>query len=303
MANESGGLMKETWIKWSDGSFVESHYDGGGYPAGFNFSLHYGPVVWEGIRSYQFTGPFDIQKINIVFLDEHIDRLFRSAKALGMEPVFTQKDIKQAIIDYVWDNALDTKEFYIRPVMYIDAPAEGVQNKEFPTKTEIFFTPIREMALPKREIKVCISNQTRGYPQHQMQIKNSANYVVNDLAYKEAKRQGFDDALLQTPTGHIAEATVANLFVMNSNGRLYTPPNDGNILEGCTRNWVIKNVGAEERPITKYDLYTAKLVFLTGTFVEMARIKQVDHAKLGGEKLFAEIHAKYKEWINVNAKF
>lgn len=289
--------MKESWKYWSDGSLIDSYMDGGGYPGGFNFSLHYGPVVWEGIRSYQFEN-----SVNIVFLREHIDRLFRSAKALGMKPRFNQKHIRNAIIDYVYDNDHVNKEYYIRPVMYIDAPAEGVQNKGSPTKVEIFYTPISEMGLPKKEIKVCISNQVRGYPQNQMQIKNSVNYMTNDLAYKEAKRQGFDDALFQTPTGHIAEATVANLFIIDHSGSICTPPSNGDILEGCTRKWVINNYPVTQRPLTRYDLYTAKCAFLTGTFVEMARIKKIDHANLGGTDSFTAIHRSYKNWIKDNAQ-
>jgi branched-chain amino acid aminotransferase len=273
-------------IFWKNNEFLSEEI-----PEGFNFSLHYGPVIWLGVKSYEIGNG----QYHILFLDKHIDRLYNSAKALNIKIPYDKEIVKNGIIQLV--EKYEDKNIYLRPCVYIDRMAEGVSrvnNENF--SIAIFPTPTNKLPIPKNGIKMHISSYNRGYPQFQMQIKNSTNYLIGQMAKEDTIRQGFDDALFQDNRGYITEAIVANFFIIKDN-IIYTPPSDGSILEGITRNWIIKEFNVKEKYLTRYDLYTADAAFISGTFVQSNWVRQIDHVELYKHELYEDLVNRYNRFI------
>lgn len=273
-------------IYWQDDAFYSE-----ASPMGFNFSNNYGPCAWEGTRCYDLGDG----KYHVLFLQEHMERLLKSAKALNIEVPFSVENLCDATLKLV--SEYDDKNIYLRHCIFINRNAEGVSRKPNESySVAIYPTPVTSLPKPKDGIKVGISTYRRGYPQFQMQIKNASNYLVGQMVKSDMERQGFDDAILQDNNGYLTEAIVSNLFIIKDN-ILYTPPSDGSILEGLTRKWVIQNFKAVQKSITRYDLYTADAAFVTGTFVEMNWIRQCDHVQYEKHESFASLHTQYKKFI------
>jgi branched-chain amino acid aminotransferase len=262
----------------------------------FNFSLHYSsPCVWEGIRSYK---SFTKKDTNIVALTAHIDRLYDSAKIVGINIPFTKAELIQGCKDLVRKNG--GGDLYLRPVVYAGQDAESISNTKNIINVDIYVLPIPKLHGDKLGISVGFSSFTRGYPQFQMQAKSSGNYVHTQLCTQEKEDMGVDDLFLFDNQGYITEALVANVFVVK-NGVLMTPPNDGSILPGITRYNVftifnhpafkaklLKDTKATEMPkffaekkITRADILTADEVFLCGTYAEIVPVIKVAGREIG----------------------
>lgn len=275
-------------IYWKNNKFLDEET-----PEGFNFSLHYGPVIWLGIRSYEIGN----NQYNILFLDKHISRLYDSAKALNMKIPCDKETLKEGIISLV--EKFDDKNLYLRPCVFIDRLAEGVvRNDSEQFSVAVYPTSMDKLPKPKNGIKMSISSYIRGYPQFQMQIKNASNYLVGQMAKNDTIRQGFDDSLFQDNNGYITEAIVANFFIIK-NDIIYTPPNNGSILEGITRNWIINNSGfdVKEKNLTRYDVYTADAAFISGTYVCVNWIRQIDHIEYSKHDLYIDLKNRYEKFI------
>ncbi|MFN5651481.1 MAG: branched-chain amino acid transaminase [Actinomycetes bacterium] len=240
-------------------------------------TLHYGTGVFEGIRAYETSdGPA------VFRLTEHIERLFRSAKILGMEIPYTVDEIIQATKDTVRSTGLPG--CYVRPIAYYGYGEMGLNTLPCKVDVAIACWPwgayLGEEALTKG-VRMKISSWKR--LDHNMlppAAKTVANYANSSLAKVEALRAGYDEAILLNNEGLVSECTGENLFVVRG-GRVITPPLAAGALEGITQWSVIKileDMGyeVEKGNIARSDLYIAEEIFCVGTAAEVSAINSVD---------------------------
>jgi branched-chain amino acid aminotransferase len=240
-------------------------------------TLHYGTGVFEGIRAYESAdGPA------VFRLTEHIERLFRSAKILGMEIPYSVEEIVQATKDTVRSTGL--QGCYIRPIAYYGYGEMGLNTLPCTVDVAIACWPwgayLGEEALTKG-VRMKISSWKR--LDHNMlppAAKTVANYANSSLAKVEALRAGYDEAILLNNEGLVSECTGENLFVVR-NGTVITPPLSAGALEGITQDSVItilEDMGykVEKGNIARSDLYIAEEIFCVGTAAEVSAINSVD---------------------------
>ena len=275
-------------------------------------TLHYGAGVFEGIRCYQCS-----DGTSAVFrLEEHVTRLFDSAKVVQMQIPFTPEEISQAIIDTLRVNNL--REGYIRPLVFIGDGAMGVYPGDNPVHVIIAVWPwgayLGDEALHKG-ITVKTSSFTRHHVNVMMtKAKVCGNYVNSVLAKREALADGYDEALMLDVDGYVAEASGENLFIVKKS-ILKTPPL-GPVLPGITRDCLItlaRDMGyaVQEQRFTRDEVYTADEAFFTGTAAEVTPIRELDRRTIGqGEagavtsllqqEFFRVVHGdnlKYAGWL------
>ncbi len=275
-------------------------------------TLHYGVGVFEGIRSYKCSDGTSA----IFRLEEHVERLFNSAKTVEMEIPFTQEEICQAVVDTLRANRMD--QGYIRPLAFIGDGAMGVHPGDNSIRVIIATWPwgtyLGEDAL-HNGIRVKTSSFTRHHVNIMMtKAKVSGNYVNSVLAKREAIADGYNEALMLDVDGYVAEATGENIFLIK-NGRLKTPPL-GSILGGITRDSLITmaldmGYSVTEHRFTRDELYMADEAFFCGTAAEVTPIREVDRRIIGQGKagpntlLFQSEYfkivrgenMKYAEWL------
>ena len=266
---------------WMDGSFVgwadaKVHV--------LTHSLHYGLAAFEGLRCYKGKSGSAIFK-----LQEHVDRLFDSAHIGMMTIPYEKKQVAEAIVETVRINTLDA--CYIRPLVYVGYGAMGVYPGDNPIKLAIaawkWGSYLGDDALANG-MRACVSSFTRHHVNVSMTRGKISGYYVNSiLAKREAKANGYDEAILLDPEGYVSEGTGENIFIVRK-GRLKTTPLTS-ILEGITRNAVIELareqglVVVEER-FTRDELYVADEVFVTGTAAELTPVREVDKRRIGTGK-------------------
>ena len=275
-------------------------------------TLHYGTGVFEGIRAYESAdGPA------VFRLTEHIERLFRSAKILGMEIPYTVEELVQATKDTVRSTGLSG--CYIRPIAYYGYGEMGLNTLPCSVDVAIACWPwgayLGEEALTKG-VRMKISSWKR--LDHNMlppAAKTVANYANSSLAKVEALRAGYDEAILLNNEGLVSECTGENLFVVR-NGIVITPPLSAGALEGITQDAVItilEDMGykVEKGNIARSDLYIAEEIFCVGTAAEVSAINSVDDrsvscpgpitlkvAETYGKAVRGQI-AQYKSWCEL----
>ena len=240
-------------------------------------TLHYGTGVFEGVRAYETSdGPA------VFRLTEHIERLFRSAKILGMEIPYTVQQLVDATRETVRSTGLPG--CYIRPIVYYGYGEMGLNTLPCSVDVAIACWPwgayLGEEALTKG-VRMKISSWKR--LDHNMlppAAKTVANYANSSLAKVEALRAGYDEAILLNNEGLVSECTGENLFVVR-NGKVITPPLSAGALEGITQWSVIKileDLGYEviKGDLARSDLYIAEEIFCVGTAAEVSAINSVD---------------------------
>lgn len=289
--NKLGG--GKTTTVWSNGKIIR----GNKKLDSLNYALHYAsPCVWEGIRSYkQADGSTKIWK-----LEEHLKRLYNSAKICGFEITFNINTLIKGCEAVVEANG--GGDLYLRPVVYAASDAESAKPQDLEINVDIYCFPLKP--LHDKPINCIISSYTRSYPQYQMQAKTAENYSFLQKVKPELIATGADEALLTDNNGYIVEATVANLFVFHGNVA-FTPPNDGSILPGITRSCVAnilqnqtlqakyeKICTVAEKNITRADLYTADCVILCGTYAEVVKVASIDGRNVDIDDSFYKILRK-----------
>jgi branched-chain amino acid aminotransferase len=263
---------------WMDGSFVE-WADANVHV--LTHSLHYGLAAFEGLRCYKGKSGSAIFK-----LDEHVDRLFDSAHIGMMTIPYDRKQVAEAIVETVRINKLDA--CYIRPLVYVGYGAMGVYPGDNPIKLAIatwkWGSYLGDDALANG-MRACVSSFTRHHVNVSMTRGKISGYYVNSiLAKREAKANGYDEAILLDPEGYVSEGTGENIFIVRK-GCLKTTPLTS-ILEGITRNAVIELareqglVVLEER-FTRDEMYIADEVFVTGTAAELTPVREIDKRRIG----------------------
>lgn len=236
----------------------------------FNQTLHYGNGVFEGIRAYSTPAGTKIFKPK-----EHFQRLKDSARKMHLRFDYSIKDLIDATFELLKLNKLS--DAYIRPVVF-----SGINMKLLPTEESNLFIGAWKWGryLGSKLLNVTISPYERPNPNScPVEAKVTGNYVNSILATYDARRKGFDEALLLDMNGKVAEGPGTNFFY-EKNGVLYTAPL-GSILAGITRATVIeiaKELGMEvkEKLFTVDELLEGSSAFFTGTAAEVAGIGAID---------------------------
>ena len=248
-------------------------------------ALHYSTAVFEGIRCYNTSNGSMIFR-----LSEHVDRLFKSAKMYSMKIPYSKNEISKAIIETV--KASKLKECYIRPIVYYGYGVLGLTPT--PNKIDVAIAcwewKLGESSAGKvRGARCKVSSWLRIDSRSQpMQAKAASNYANAALARVEALKDGYDEAIMLNYSGKISEGSAENIFLVN-NGGIFTPPPSAGILNGITRDSVIKIASANEISVTetnidREDLYVADEVFMTGTAAEVKSVTEIDNITIGDGK-------------------
>ncbi|MFQ5597799.1 MAG: branched-chain amino acid transaminase [Nitrospiria bacterium] len=245
-------------------------------------TLHYGLGVFEGIRCYKGRSGTAIFR-----LKEHTERLFRSAKVVQLDIPYSQDQIADAIVETVRANEL--AEGYIRPLVYIGYGEMGLYAKGASIRISIAVWPwgtyLGEEGI-RQGIRVRVSSFSRHHVNISLTRAKVCGYYVNSqLAKREAKETGFDEAVLLDTDGFVTEGPGENIFIVKK-GVLKTTPMSSSILEGITRDTILQlarelEIEAVEERFTRDDLYLADEAFFTGTAAEVTPIREVDGRIIG----------------------
>jgi len=243
----------------------------------YDHGLLYGDGVFEGIRSYGGK---------VFRLQEHLDRLWYSAKAIWLQIPMTKEQMAKAIQDTLSANGI--KDGYIRVVVTRGCGTLGLGPDRCSEPQVIVITDhisLYPQELYEKGLEIVTVSTMRNHPAALSPRIKSLNYLNNILAKIEGLQAGCIEALMLNHKGEVAECTGDNIFLVRF-GRLLTPPNEAGILEGITRAAVIDlalEVGIEVRevPLTKHDVYIAEECFLTGTAAEVVPVIKVDSREIG----------------------
>ncbi|MCJ9427506.1 branched-chain amino acid aminotransferase [Kordiimonas marina] len=258
---------RDGWI-WMDGEFrpwreCKVHV--------LTHALHYAGAVFEGQRAYGGK---------IFKLDEHTERLFYSAKTLGMEVPFTQEQVSDACKEALVKNNL--VDAYLRPVIWRGSEMMGVSAQKNTIHAAIavwewpsYFSPEARM----KGLRLDISDWRRPAPEcAPVKAKASGLYMICTLSKHAAEAKGFDDALMFDYRGQVAEATGANVFFIKD-GEIHTPKPDC-FLDGITRRTVIglakkRGIKVIERAIMPEEMEGFEQAFLTGSAAEVTPLSEI----------------------------
>ena len=259
----------------------------------FDHGLLYGDGVFEGIRSYQGR---------VFKLDEHLQRLYDSAKAIMLEIPISIEDMEEAVLETLRRNQLH--DAYIRLVVTRGVGDLGLDPDKCPVPT-IFIIADKITLYPlnfyEDGLEIITVSVRRNYAEAISPRIKSLNYLNNILAKIEGKQAGVEEVLMLNAEGYVVECSGDNIFFLKNNV-IVTPPTYLGILEGVTRNTVIDlarelGITVEEKVFTRHDLYTAEECFLTGTAAEVIPVVKIDQRIVGNghpgtvtQKLIEEFH-------------
>jgi branched-chain amino acid aminotransferase len=271
--------MQETAKIWMNGELVD--WADATVHVGTH-GLHYGTGVFEGIRAYE------TERGAAVFrLKEHMERLHNSAKLLYLELPYSIDELRAATFDLI--GAIGINECYIRPIAFSGYGQLGVACRDNPIDVAIMAWPwgsyLGDEAL-ERGIRVKVSSWQRVGPNVIPHVSKATGVYLNSmLAVGEANRAGYDEAILLTAEGYLADGSGESLFLVRD-GVLYTPDLAASILTGITRDTVIQiaqDLGytVVEKNLIRTDLYLADEVFMVGTAAEVTPIREIDDHVVG----------------------
>ena len=247
-------------------------------------TLHYGMGVFEGVRAYETDkGPA------IFRLQEHTDRLFRSAHIMNMKMPFSKEEINAAQLAAVRENNL--RHAYLRPMVFYGDEGMGLRAENLQTHIIVAAWEWPSYMSPEA-LEQGIKVRTSSYTRHHVNItmckaKANGHYINSMLALNEALTGGADEALLLDPEGYVAEGSGENFFLVRD-GVIYTPEL-ASCLDGITRATVF-SIAAElgyevkEKRITRDEVYIADEAFFTGTAAEVLPIRELDGRLIGEGK-------------------
>ena len=246
----------------------------------YDHGLLYGDGVFEGMRSYGGR---------VFRLEEHLERLWNSAKAIWLEIPLSPAEMAAAVNETLRRNSLS--DAYIRLVVTRGAGTLGLDPNRTSDPQVIIIAD--KIALYPREyyengLEIITVSTIRNHPAALSPRIKSLNYLNNILAKIEGLQAGCIEALMLNHKGEVAECTGDNIFLVR-NQQLLTPPIDAGILEGITRQAVIDlakeaEITVLEVPLTKHDVYIADECFLTGSAAEVIPVVKVDSRRIGDGK-------------------
>ena len=245
--------------------------------------LNYGTGCFEGIRGYWNAQEHDLLLLQ---LREHYTRLHTSAKILMMDLPHSVDELVELTVELCARNRFE-ENIYVRPLLYKAAEDVGVRLTGVPDAFAIIAVPFSKYFDAEAGLRTCVSSWRRiDDTMAPARAKITGAYINSALAKSEAQLNGFDEAIMLSMDGHVAEGSAANLFMVK-NGTVFTPDPTQNCLEGITRKTVAMLAQTElhlpvvERSIDRSELYAADELFLTGTAAGLTFIKSVDHRQVG----------------------
>ena len=260
--------------------------------------MHYASLVFEGLRVYN---------TKIFKLEEHIERLFNSARILDMKIPYSNQEIIEATKKLISDQNI--KDGYIRPFAWRGSEMMGVsaQNTKINVAIAIWDWPTYfDPTLKSKGIKLNISKWQRP-PQNSSpwQSKAAGLYMICTLSKHQAEKDGFTDSLMLDHEGNVAEATSANIFFKDKNNELHTPIPDS-FLDGITRKTVIdlvksKNIKINERKISPNELSNFVGCFITGTAAEITPVANILDNKFKVCDLIKDLSSGYEMLVGKNS--
>ena len=295
--------MQETSKIWMNGELVD--WADATVHVG-SHGLHYGSGVFEGIRCYETPkGPA------VFRLADHLERLQNSARLLYMEIPYSADELRSASMELIAANGLP--ECYLRPIVFYGYGELGVAAGSNPVETVIMSWPwgsyLGDEGM-KNGIRAKISSWQRIGPNVIPHVAKATGVYLNSMmAVHEANRAGYEEAILLTQDGYIADGSGENIFIVK-NGVIYTPDLSASILPGITRDSLIQiaqDLGHSvvEKPLIRTDLYLADEVFMCGTAAEVTPIREVDDQVVGPpgpvtleiqEAYLDTVHGRTERW-------
>jgi branched-chain amino acid aminotransferase len=283
--------MRETEKIWMNGELVD--WADAKVHVG-SHGLHYGSGVFEGIRAYETP------KGTAVFrLTDHLERLRNSARLLHMDLPYSLEDLRTACHELIAANGLP--ECYLRPIAFYGYGELGVSAMGNPIDVAIMSWPwgayLGEDGL-KNGISAKISSWVRIGPNVIPHVAKATGVYLNSmLAVTEANRAGYDEAILLTAEGYVADGSGENVFIVKD-GELYTPDLSTSILPGITRDTVIQiaqDLGytVHQKSLIRSDIYLADEAFMTGTAAEVTPLRSVDDVEIGVGPITLELQENY----------
>jgi branched-chain amino acid aminotransferase len=276
-------------------------------------AFNYGTSVFEGIRGYWNEDDGDLYIFRLI---DHLERLKRSGKILRIELPGDVPWMIGVCRDLIIRNKFH-EDIYLRPIAYKGVPSSlGVTLVDAPDHFLIYSFPLGEYLPRERALNVCVSPWQRiSDNAAPARGKIGGTYINPALAKTDAVLQGYDECIMLTSQGTVAEGSTENVFLI-CDGELITPPVTEDILVGITRNTIIELAQVElglkvtERIVDRSELYTSDEVFFCGTGAEVASIGDIDFRQVGDGEIgpitrqIQEIYrtvargevAKYKEW-------
>jgi branched-chain amino acid aminotransferase len=262
----------------------------------FDHGLLYGDGVFEGIRAYHGK---------VFLLDEHVERLYDSAKAIALSIPMTQAEMAAAVVRTCHANGMENG--YIRLVITRGAGTLGLNPYVCKTPEVIIIAAGIQLYPPElyeTGMRVVTVGTVRNHPEALNPRIKSLNYLNNVMAKIEAINSGVLECIMLNPQGQVAEASGDNIFVIKK-GVLKTPPVWCGALDGITRRAVM-NIAAEagltvrEEPMQRYDLFTSDEMFLTGTAAEVIAVTNVDRRDVGTGQpgpITRDLQRRFKEYV------
>jgi len=288
---------------WFDGKYVT--LDKAKVPV-TTHAIHYGTSIFEGIRAY-----WNSKNLFVFRLEDHMKRFRNSGKFYSISLNFTNKQIENAIINLCKKNNIK-KSCYIRPFYFVGDYGINLHvTEKAPTNVAIFMFPFGDL-FNKKGITAGVSSWRKfSVSSTPPQAKMGGNYLNSILATQEAKRNGYDEAILLDKLGNVSEAPGENIFIVKDD-EIITPPLSSSALAGITRDSIFelaKDRGYKVviREITRSELYIADEVFLSGTAAEITPIIRIDQNIIGNGKvgiITSELISDYTDVVmNRNKKY
>ncbi len=269
-------------------------------------AIHYGTSIFEGIRAY-----WNSNNLFLFRLNEHVKRFRNSGKFYNISLRFSNREIQEAIIKLCKKNKIKSS-CYIRPFYFVGQYGINLHvTKRAPTHVAMFSFPFGDL-FNKNGITACISKWRKFSDMSTpTQAKMGGNYLNSILATQDAKKRGFDEAILLDKLGNVSEAPGENIFAVKNNV-LITPPLSSSALDGITRKSIIAfskemKIKTRVKKISKHQLINADEIFLSGTAAEITPIIKIERRKIGDGKpglMTKMIMETYSDIVmNKNKKF
>ena len=275
-------------------------------------ALHYGTGVFEGIRAYWNAKR---EQLFVLHPALHYERMHRSANVMRMTLPYTTEELVSLTLEVLRRNEFKS-DVYIRPLLYMSSEEIGVRLHNLSQSFFIYAIPFGKYVEVEAGIR-CMVSTWRRVPDQSLpaRAKVTGSYAQSALAKSEAVESGFDEAIVLSVDGHVSEGSAENIF-MFKDGVFVTPPVTDDILEGVTRQLLMKvikdelNLPVLERHIDRTELYTCDELLLCGTGAQVSPVIQVDRRDVGNGKVgemtqelqniyFAAVRGetpKYKDW-------